>query len=86
MVNSFLDKQIKENTKLRKELGFKYISDFLVGVSKSDEWANQDIFLKDYEMGCPYGGKFGPQLWKLPVLDPKNYSILRETLVLQEYS
>lgn len=66
-----LDKQIKENTKLRKELGFKYISDFLVGVSKSDEWANQDIFLKDYEMGCPYGGKFGPQLWKLPVLDPK---------------
>lgn len=66
-----LDKQVKENTKLRKELGFKYISDFLVGVSKSDEWANQDIFLKDYEMGCPYGGKYGPQLWKLPVLDPK---------------
>lgn len=66
-----LDKQIKDNTKLRKELGFKYISDFLVGVSKADEWANQEVFLKDYEMGCPYGGKFGPQLWKLPVLDPK---------------
>ncbi len=66
-----LDKQIQENTKYRQKLGFKYINDFLVGVSKSDEWANQDIFLKDYEMGCPYGGKYGPQLWKLPVLDPK---------------
>lgn len=66
-----IEKQVKENTNLRKDLGFKYISDFLVGVSKSDEWANQDIFLKDYRMGCPYGGEYGPQLWNLPVLDPK---------------
>ena len=66
-----LDKQIKENTKFRKSIGFKYISDLLVGFSKADEWANQDLFLKNYRMGCPYGGKNnGPQDWDIPVLDP----------------
>ncbi len=67
-----LDKQIKENTDLRKESGFKYISDMLVGFSPADEWAHQDLFLKDYRMGCPYGGKDGGiQRWNVPVLDPK---------------
>lgn len=70
-----LDKQIKENTKLRKDLGFKYINDLLVGFSKADEWANQDLFLKDWRMGCPYGGKFGPQLWDIPVLNPQKLFI-----------
>lgn len=66
-----LDKQIKENTKFRNSIGFKYISDLLVGFSKADEWANQDLFLKDYRMGCPYGGKNNsPQVWDIPVLDP----------------
>lgn len=65
-----IDKQIEENTKYRKSLGFKYISDFLVGVSPADEWANQDLFLKDYRMGCPHGGPGGPQLWDIPVLNP----------------
>ncbi len=69
-----LDKQIKENTKIREELGFKYINDLLVGFSLSDEWANQDLFLKDYRMGCPYGGvQDGPQTWELPVLNPKKF-------------
>ncbi len=67
-----LDKQIKENTKLRKDLNFKYISDLLVGFSKSDEWSHQDLFLKNWRMGCPNGGEYGPQLWNIPVLDPKN--------------
>lgn len=66
-----LDKQIKENTKLRKDLNFKYISDLLVGFSKSDEWSHQDLFLKKWRMGCPNGGEYGPQLWNIPVLDPK---------------
>lgn len=66
-----LDKQIKENTKLRKNLNFKYISDLLVGFSKSDEWSHQDLFLKNWRMGCPNGGEYGPQLWNIPVLDPK---------------
>lgn len=66
-----LDKQIKENTKLRKDLDFKYISDLLVGFSKSDEWSHQDLFLKNWRMGCPNGGEYGPQLWNIPVLDPK---------------
>lgn len=67
-----IDKQIKENTKTRQELGFNYINDLLVGFSQSDEWANQDLFLKNYRMGCPYGGKNNcPQAWDVPVLDPK---------------
>ena len=67
-----IEKQMKENADLRKESGFKYISDMLVGVSKADEWANQDIFLKDFRMGCPYGGENnGMQKWDIPVLDPK---------------
>lgn len=66
-----LDKQIKENTKLRKMYGFKYISDLLVGFSPSDEWSHQDLFLKNWRMGCPNGGEFGPQLWDVPVLNPK---------------
>lgn len=66
-----LDKQIRENTKLRKDLNFKYISDLLVGFSKSDEWSHQDLFLKNWRMGCPNGGEYGPQLWNIPVLDPK---------------
>jgi hypothetical protein len=66
-----MDKQIKENTLYRKSIGFKYISDLLVGFSMADEWANQDLFLKNYRMGCPYGGKNnGPQIWDIPVLDP----------------
>lgn len=68
-----LDKQIKENTELRKKLGFKYISDLLVGFSPSDEWAHQDLFLKDWRMGCPHGGEYGPQLWDVPVLDPNKF-------------
>lgn len=67
-----LDKQIKENTDLRAKAGFKYISDMLVGFSPADEWAHQDLFLKDYRMGCPYGGPGGGiQKWNVPVLDPK---------------
>lgn len=67
-----LDKQIKENTAFRKEIGFKYISDMLVGFSPADEWAHQDLFLKDYRIGCPYGGPYGGiQKWNVPILDPK---------------
>ena len=66
-----LDKQIKENTRLRKDLGFKYISDMLVGFSPADEWVNQDLFLKDFRLCCPYGGPDGGlQKWGVPVLDP----------------
>ena len=73
MFGQFLiNKQIKENTKLRKELNFKYNNDLQGGFSKSEEWANQDIFLSDYRLGCPYGGSNnGPQHWDLPVLNPK---------------
>ena len=67
-----VNKQMKENADIRKDAGFKYISDMLVGFSASDEWAHQDLFLKDFRMGCPYGGENnGMQRWDIPVLDPK---------------
>ena len=67
-----LNKQIKENTAFRKNNNFKYISDMLVGFSPADEWANQELFLNGYRMGCPYGGENGGmQRWNVPVLDPK---------------
>lgn len=70
--NSFtqflIDKQQKTNKTERK---LKYIGDLLVGFSLVDEWANQDAFLQDWKLGCPYGGeKNGPQFWDLPVLNP----------------
>jgi len=68
-----IDKQVKENSKFRHKLGFKNINDLLVGFANSDEWANQDLFLENYRMGCPYGGKYGPQLWDIPVLNPKKF-------------
>lgn len=66
------DKQLKDNTKHRKEIGFNYIGDLLVGFNQSDVWANQGAFLKGWKLGCPYGGvDNSPQTWGIPVLDPK---------------
>ncbi len=66
------DKQIEENKEYRKKHDFKYISDLLVGFSPCDEWINKDAFLPGWRMGCPNGGpNEGPQLWDVPVLDPK---------------
>ncbi|MBR1680343.1 4-alpha-glucanotransferase, partial [bacterium] len=74
--NSFVqflaDKQLKESNNKRKEIGFNYIGDLLVGFNQSDVWANQGAFLKGWKLGCPYGGAGnGPQTWGIPVLDPK---------------
>lgn len=66
-----INKQIKENTELRKKLNYKYISDLPVGYAPSDQWANRDLFLEDWRLGCPYGGEYGPQLWEIPVLAPQ---------------
>ncbi len=66
------DKQLKESNNHRKEIGFNYIGDLLVGFNQSDVWANQGAFLKDWKLGCPFGGAGnGPQTWGIPVLDPK---------------
>ena len=65
------DKQIKENKDFRKKENFTYINDLLVGFSPSEEWIHRDAFLKGFKLGCPEGGKLGPQLWGIPVLDPK---------------
>lgn len=74
--NSFkqflIDKQLKEHKQWREENHFKYINDLLVGFATSDVWSNPDAFLKDMRMGSHYGGfNNGPQIWDIPVLDPK---------------
>lgn len=73
--NSFIQflahKQLEAHHKFRKNIGFSYINDLLVGFSMSDMWANQEAFLNDWRMGCPYGGKNnGMQYWDIPVLNP----------------
>lgn len=67
-----IDKQLKENQEFRKSIGFEYINDNLVGNDASEVWMYPEVFLKDYRLGCPNGGKNnGPQLWDIPVLDPR---------------
>ena len=69
-----INKQLKENKDFRDSIGFEYINDNLVGNDNSEVWMYPDVFLKDYRLGCPDGGKDnGPQLWEIPVLDPKKF-------------
>lgn len=42
-VQFLLDKQEKDDKKMRADMGMKYIGDLLVGYSFADEWANPEI-------------------------------------------
>lgn len=64
-------KQIKENKQWRDEIGFKYFNDLLVGCSKIDHWRCRDAFLEGYQLGVPQGDGQNPQIWHLPVLNPR---------------
>ena len=67
-----VNKQLKENKAFRDSIGFEYISDNLVGNDVSEEWMYPDVFLKDYRVGCPEGGRNNqPQIWNIPALNPK---------------
>jgi len=66
-----LAKQIKENQQWRQENNFKYFSDLLVGCSKMDYWRCRDAFLDGYQLGVPQGDDRNPQIWHLPVLNPR---------------
>lgn len=62
-------KQIKDNQKWRKVVGFKYINDLLVGCSKMDYWRCRDAFIDGYQLGAPQDGN--PQAWDIPPLNPR---------------
>ena len=64
-------KQIKENKKWRDKIGFKYFNDLLVGCSKMDYWRCRDAFIDGYQLGAPQGENKNPQIWHLPVLNPR---------------
>lgn len=66
-----IDKQMKAHKDFRESMDFKYINDILVGTSKMEEYIYKDAFLQGIRMGCPFGGKYGPQLWDFPVPDPQ---------------
>ena len=66
-----LAQQIKENQQWRSEHDFKYFSDLLVGCSKMDYWRCRDAFLDGYQLGVPQGDDRNPQIWHLPVLNPR---------------
>ena len=73
MFGQFLiNKQMRENKEFRDRVGFEYINDNLVGNDRSEEWMYPEVFLKDFRLGCPEGGKDNaPQVWDIPVIDPK---------------
>ncbi|MFI3300863.1 MAG: 4-alpha-glucanotransferase [Candidatus Gastranaerophilales bacterium] len=74
-----LDKQIKENKEFREVIGFKYISDLLVGCSKMDYWRNKDAFVEGYQLGAA-GGDTAVQAWGVPVLNPRKMFVGEDEL------
>ena len=64
-------KQIKENKEWRDSIGFKYFNDLLVGCSQMDYWRCRDAFIDGYQLGAPQGDDNNPQIWHLPVLNPR---------------
>lgn len=74
-----VDRQEKEFNREHPEK-LDYNADSIIGFSYPDLWANQDAFLPDYRVGCPYGGRgeaeYGSergcnQDWDIPVIAPK---------------
>lgn len=64
-------KQIKENKEYRKDLGFQYFSDLLIGCSKMDAWRYKEAFLDGYAIGSFEHGDTPYQTWGVPVLNPR---------------
>ena len=64
-------KQIKDNKNWRDSKGFKYFGDLLVGCSQMDYWRCRDAFIDGYQLGAPQGDFNNPQVWHLPVLNPR---------------
>lgn len=71
-------KQEKEFSGFKDKLN--YMSDSIIGFSPRDVWAHQEAFLKNYRIGCPYGGdgkaiwwsSWGEnQLWDIPLVNPE---------------
>jgi len=67
------DKQPDETAAGYEKQGIATFADCQVAFSDRDEWANQELFLDGYKLGCPPDlfSKTG-QAWGFPVLDPEN--------------
>ncbi len=65
-------KQGEKSRELAKGLGIKLTADRQVSFSDRDIWANQDLFMKGWYLGCPPDNfaKDG-QAWGFPMIDPK---------------
>jgi len=67
-----LSKSRSETATKNAKYGIKTIADSPVAFSVVDTWAHQDIFMKDWHLGCPPDSfsKKG-QAWGFSVIDPK---------------
>ncbi len=65
-------KQIADTKDYANSKGIKLIADKQVAFSDRDVWAYQNLFLKDWSLGCPpdYFSEDG-QTWGFPVVDPE---------------
>lgn len=78
-IDFFLFKQMlvsdtrKETAKINAQNGINTIGDSAVAFSDVDIWANQKLFKKDWNLGCPpdFFSKDG-QAWGFGVLEPKH--------------
>lgn len=66
-----VEKEIASSNALSKKTGVKIIGDSPVASPASEEWANQDLYLKDAAIGCPpdYFSKNG-QRWGFKYFNP----------------
>ena len=66
------EREISKTNLYNKMLGINIIADTPIAFSPAEQWANQDLFLKDLVLGCPpdYYSEDG-QRWDFAILDPK---------------
>ena len=63
-----IDKQSKEHI---AKNDIEFIGDLIVGVGTFDQLVFDDVFSKEYNIGCKYGGPYNsPQIWGFPLVDP----------------
>lgn len=66
------EREIAASKSVNREAGISIIGDSPVAFTSVEEWQNQDLFMKDFALGCPpdYFSKDG-QRWGFSVLKPE---------------